>query len=145
MLCCIAFRKNFNPRSVRDGATCIVPTRFTGRGYFNPRSVRDGATKLIAPELDKTSISIHAPCETERRELAEHFEHRRAISIHAPCETERHGWIFTTIFLRQFQSTLRARRSDLLQSCPLSSASHFNPRSVRDGATYGSEILPENV
>ena len=60
------------------------------REHFNPRSAQGGATKFDAQQYDKLCISIHAPRKAERP-----FHY----SIRFRCE--------------KFQSTLRARRSDI--------------------------------
>ena len=108
---------HFNPRSPRGGATsgkCDVGAR---PPYFNPRSPRGGATQCRDGKHRRQRISIHAPHEGERPDLA-HDARRKCISIHAPHEGER---------LKRYRA--RSRHT-----------TYFNPRSPRGGATIVSKI-----
>ena len=51
---------DFNPRS-QAGSDCIICMRFSCNHYFNPRSQAGSDRSRHAPELDTSTISIHAP------------------------------------------------------------------------------------
>ena len=129
------WKRDFNPRSPRGGATCRAGLGSKSMGisihaphegerrwgrqhhrsgaYFNPRSPRGGATvEYFGDGAPVVGISIHAPHEGER-----------------PAK-ERYRRIIIT-----FQSTLPTRGSDAPHSRVLRCQYYFNPRSPRGGAT----------
>ena len=83
------WKRDFNPRSPRGGATAA--NRILGHitNHFNPRSPRGGATISSHDGSIKQAISIHAPHEGERQKTRAEKDLARIISIHAPHEGER--------------------------------------------------------
>ena len=61
------WKRDFNPRSPRGGATSEFQQKFFPYFYFNPRSPRGGATLSFSIASAEKPISIHAPHEGERR------------------------------------------------------------------------------
>ena len=104
---------------------------------FNPRSPRGGATCIISVDkANGSDISIHAPHEGERLLIIFACGCVDGISIHAPHEGERHfGEGEDDAADKAFQSTLPTRGSDLLRMVYHGSVKNFNPRSPRGGAT----------
>ena len=104
---------NFNPRSLREGATfrCTVYRYFIN--HFNPRSLREGATIAAPLEMAAHLISIHAPCERERHRL---------------CLTQR-------CLYRHFNPRSLREGATLPKYVFAVLYGYFNPRSLREGAT----------
>ena len=105
------------------------------RRYFNPRSPRGGATKWGTWEYTSATISIHAPHEGERPSAHHSQKDDKGISIHAPHEGERQNRHSVCSGNGGFQSTLPTRGSDQTLRLPRARRRHFNPRSPRGGAT----------
>ena len=82
------------------------------RRYFNPRSPRGGATKWGTWEYTSATISIHAPHEGERPSAHHSQKDDKGISIHAPHEGERQNRHSVCSGNGGFQSTLPTRGSD---------------------------------
>ena len=102
---------------------------------FNPRSPRGGATFDYVCRIAISNVSIHAPHVGER--LPRSFLHiiNNIVSIHAPHEGERPFIRKKQGLFMTFQSTLPTRGSDVGMLAQSVSASSFNPRSPRGGAT----------
>ena len=102
---------NFNPRTPRGGATWTVRMIIRVPMYFNPRTPRGGATpKFLSEDIEKLFQSTHPTRGCEDTTYIPLFSF--VISIHAPHEG-----------VRRKQQHKRPN------------AGHFNPRTLRGGAT----------
>ncbi len=131
----LSYSRHFNPRSARGGATRAQRNfvqgfrisihapreaerqsngwRICGFGNFNPRSARGGATLVQFEIKNVSNISIHAPREAERRK--DSMACLGAIEFQSTLRARRSDALSMPLpaLTLIFQSTLRARRSDL--------------------------------
>ena len=115
LLLCLVCREigYFNPRSAQGGATIRSKQEQCIHEHFNPRSAQGGATKLaqwLKREVENFNPRSAQGGATMFRRLV--LEIRHGISIHAPRKAERRGRCVLLSVSGEFQSTLRARRSD---------------------------------
>ena len=106
------FRRFFNPRSPRGGATGGGGYARRRRMVFNPRSPRGGATHAHIAASAARLFSILAPHEGERHCRHGRKRQKHSFSILAPHEGERLKTIKSTDKDGRFQSSLPTRGSD---------------------------------
>ena len=114
--------------------------------FQSTRIPRGGATATTSRLFPTFAISIHAPhegCDNHHGCVSV----RIRISIHAPHEGVRHIDIQIITKQWEFQSTHPTRGCDAHIAYLNLSTSHFNPRTLRGGATifsFSSFILSMN-